>query len=301
MGCQKRLRRKIYCFHNSFYWEQPLLCCTHLHFEKCAIRIGPTGKRTPSAQMPALFIFCWTGKQFKCHWLWWRWWWWWTIKMQQLCSTGTVLQGPAVRSVTKFVKLHNLANLKRQNEDIFIHQIQEKVHFFSALLTKTKALVYILLLVLCNFLVVLNCIKFLIIYSFNAYFYVWFLSVGHANSAVFITQITWIIYKVRNLCLYHSFFDCFDILYSFSTKPHSLNTQIKSHTLHTVNDDCIYKYRCFIKHIYWLRINATTEKLLQTGRNEDGCHKKSIWLDQGIFERIKDIYLVCDTAWWNSV
>lgn len=128
--CQKRLRRKIYCFHNSFYWEQPLLCCTHLHFEKCAIRISPTGKRTPHQPKCQLYLS--------------------SVELennsnvigcdgddddgvgQSKCSgcaplVGTLLQGPAVHTVLKkCVKLHiNLADLKRQNEDFFfIHQIQ---------------------------------------------------------------------------------------------------------------------------------------------------------------------------------
>lgn len=148
MGCQKRLRRKIYCFHNSFYWEQPLLCCTHLHFEKCAIRIGPTGKRTPHQPKCQLYLSSVElennsnvigcdgdddGGQSKCSSY---------APLEPFCKVQLSVLLPNLLNYTI-----NLANLKRQNEDIFIHQIQEKVHFFSALLTKMKALVYILLLV----------------------------------------------------------------------------------------------------------------------------------------------------------
>lgn len=38
------------------FTEQPLLCCTHLHFEKCAIRIGPTGKRTAHQPKCQLYL-----------------------------------------------------------------------------------------------------------------------------------------------------------------------------------------------------------------------------------------------------
>lgn len=71
-------------------------------------------------------------------------------------------QNAGVRTVTKYVKVHiNLADLKWQNEDIFIHWIQgciwvntEKVHFPCRIVSKiqsTAILISIIIIVLSFF------------------------------------------------------------------------------------------------------------------------------------------------------
>lgn len=77
---------------------------------------------TPSAQMPALFIFCWTGKQFKCHWLWWRWW-------QNQCApvAGTLLQASCQSNM-----LNLRINLEKRQDVTFIRRNKRKgVHFWT--------------------------------------------------------------------------------------------------------------------------------------------------------------------------